>query len=177
MPNPSLEPPASSKATNQDLKDMVVICTFKIKKKAKIRKIGVSKTNQNIQIKIMIPNPSQEHPASSKAPNQDLKDMDVLCTFKIKIEGQYSEQWCIKDYWPYINQDPDAKPQQANIWIMGAPKASDHIQIKNKIPKLSQEPPVSSKAPNQDLKDTDVLCTFKIIVNSQNSNNRCIKDQ
>ena len=26
---------------------------------------------------------------SSKAPNEDLKDMDVLCTFKIKIEPKF----------------------------------------------------------------------------------------
>ena len=32
-----------------------------------------------------MPNPSQEPPASSKAPNEDLKYMDVLCTLKIKI--------------------------------------------------------------------------------------------
>ena len=31
MPNPSQEPPASSKAPNEDLKDMDVLCTFKIK--------------------------------------------------------------------------------------------------------------------------------------------------
>ena len=36
-----------------------------------------SKTSDNIQIKIKMPNPSQEPPASSKAQNQDLKNMDV----------------------------------------------------------------------------------------------------
>ena len=36
---------------------------------------------------IKMPNPSQEPPAPTKALNQDLKDMDVLCTFKIKIES------------------------------------------------------------------------------------------
>ena len=50
--------------------------------------IGVLKTSGHIQIKIKMPNPSQEPPASSKAPNQDLKDIDVLCTTKIKIESQ-----------------------------------------------------------------------------------------
>ena len=30
MPNPSHEPPASSRAHNQDLKDMKVLCNFKI---------------------------------------------------------------------------------------------------------------------------------------------------
>ena len=32
-------------------------------------------------------NLGQELPASSKAPNPDLKDMDVLCKFKINIES------------------------------------------------------------------------------------------
>ena len=50
--------------------------------------MGVSKTSDHIQIKIKMPNPSQEPPASSKAPNEDLKDIDVLYTFKIKIESQ-----------------------------------------------------------------------------------------
>merc|ERR1711954_311255 len=98
--------------------------------------MGVPKTSDHIQINIRMPNPSQEPPASSKAPNQDLKDMDVLCTFKIKIERQ--------------------------IRNMGVPKTSDHIQINIRMPNSSQEPPASSKAPNQDLKDMDVLCTFKI---------------
>ena len=39
-------------------------------------------------------NPSQEPPVSSKAPNQDLKNMDVLCTFKIKIESQNVDHGC-----------------------------------------------------------------------------------
>ena len=79
----------------------------------------VTKTSDHIKIIIKIPNPSQEPPASSKATNQDLKDMDVLCAFKIKIE--------------------------AKIWIKGIPTTSDHIQIKIKILNPSQEPPVSSK--------------------------------
>merc|ERR1711954_249692 len=94
MPNPSQEPPASSKALNQDLKDMDVLCTFKIKIESQIQNIGVPKTIDHIQIIIRMPNPSKEPPASSKAPNEDLKDMDVLCTFKIKIESQISEYVC-----------------------------------------------------------------------------------
>ena len=42
-------------------------------------------------------NPSQEPPVSSKAPNQDLKDMDVLCTFKFKIEPKFGT---------WVNQRP-----------------------------------------------------------------------
>ena len=60
--------------------------------RAKICIMGVSKTSDHIKIKIKMPNPSQEPPTSSKAPNEDLKDMDVLCTFKIKIESQNLEQ-------------------------------------------------------------------------------------
>ena len=51
----------------------------------------VSKTGEHIQIKIKMPNPSQESQASSKAWNQNFKDMDVLYTFKIKIESWYLE--------------------------------------------------------------------------------------
>jgi len=36
---------------------------------------------------IKMPNPSQEPPASFKAPNQDLKDMYILFTFKIKTDS------------------------------------------------------------------------------------------
>ena len=100
--------------------------------------MGISKTSDHIQIKIKMPNPNQEPPASSKAQNLDFKEMEVLCTFKIQIEKK--------------NQD------------MGIAKSSVNIQIKIKTPKQSQEHPVSFKAPNKDLKDMDVLCTFKIKV-------------
>ena len=66
--------------------------------------MGISKTSDHNQIKIKMPNPIHEHPASFKPPNEDLKDMDVLCTFKIKIESQNSE---------YV-----------------VPKTSDHIQTR-----------------------------------------------
>ena len=38
--------------------------------------MGVSKTNYHIKIKIKTQKHSQEPPASSKAPNEDLKNMD-----------------------------------------------------------------------------------------------------
>ena len=50
---------------------------------------------------------------------------------------------------------------------LGVPKTCDHIQIKIKIPNHSQEPLASSKAQNQDFKDMDVLCTFKIMIGTQ----------
>ena len=53
--------------------------------------MNVAKTSDHIKIKIKMSNPSQEPSVSSKAPYQDLKDMDVLCTFKIKIESQNLE--------------------------------------------------------------------------------------
>ena len=92
--------------------------------------MGVQNTSDHIQIKIEMPNSSQEPPASSKAPKEELKDMDDLCTLKIKIDNQNWELGCIKDRpYPYLNQ----------------------------YKKNTKETPVSSKAPNQDKKDMDVL--------------------
>ena len=59
--------------------------------------MGVSKTSDHIQIKMKIPNPSKKYPASSKTPNEDLKDNEVLCTFKMKIESQTLDLGFIKD--------------------------------------------------------------------------------
>ena len=103
----------------------------KSRERAKIWNIGIPKTSDHILIKIKMPDPCQEPPASSKAPKEDLKDMDVLYTFKIKIESQNSD-YC-------------------------ASKTSDHTQIKIKMANPRQEPPASSKAPNQDLNDLYVL--------------------
>ena len=58
----------------------------KSKWRTKNQNKGVSKTIDHIKIKIKVPNPSQEPPASSKAPTKDLKDIDVFCTVKIKIK-------------------------------------------------------------------------------------------
>ena len=63
---------------------------------------------------IKMSNINQEPPASLKALNHDLKDMDVLCIFTIKIESQNLEHGSIKN--------------------------SDHIQIMIKMPNLRQEP-------------------------------------
>ena len=65
--------------------------------RAKIKNMGVPKSSNHIKIKIKMPNSSQEPPTSPKTPNQDLKDMDVLCTFKIKIDKQNLEHDCTKD--------------------------------------------------------------------------------
>ena len=96
--------------------DMDILCNLKIKIERQIRKIGVSNTSDHIQIKIKMPNPGQEPPASSNAYNQNLKDIDVLFTFKIKIESH----------------------------IMGVSKTSENIQIKIKMPNPCEEPPASS---------------------------------
>ena len=112
--------------------------------------MGISKTSDHIQIKIKMPNPSQEPPGSPKAPNEDLKEMDVLCTFKIMIESQNLDHGCIKDLWPYATQYQDAKSHSGS--------------------------PASSEAPNDDLKEMDVICTFKIMIESQNLDHGFIKD-
>ena len=59
--------------------------------------MGVSKNSDHIQFKIKMQNPSQEPPASSKAANDDFRDIDVLRTFKIKIESQNWDHGYAKD--------------------------------------------------------------------------------
>ena len=75
--------------------------------------MGISKTNDHIQLMIKIPTPSQEPPASPKAPNEDLKEMDVLCTFEIKLESHNL----------YLNQGKDVKPQPGTSRILQSPKS------------------------------------------------------
>merc|ERR1712239_81261 len=96
MPNPTHEAPASSKAPNEDLKDMDVLCTFKIKIKSQNFDHNIIKTSDHIKIKIKMPNPSQEHPASSKASNEDLKGHGCFLHLQIKIESQNSDHGYIK---------------------------------------------------------------------------------
>ena len=158
----------------------------------------------HIQIKIKKQYPSQEPPSSSRAPNEDLKDMDVLCTFKIKLERQNSDHWCNIEHWSYPNQDQDAKPQSENSSVLQIPKwghkghwCSLHFQnqdqepslehgcIKGQLPYPNYDHDAKPKSgassilqsPNEDLIDMDVLGTFKIKMQSQNLDHGCIKDQ
>ena len=78
----------SAKATNKDLDYMDVLCTFKIKKENHNLDHGCIKDQYYIKIKITMPNPSQEPQVFSKVPNEDFKDIDVLCTFKINLESK-----------------------------------------------------------------------------------------
>ena len=94
----------------------------KSRQSAFIQNSVVPKTSDNIQIKIKMPNSSQEPPVSSTAPNEDPKDMDVLCTFKIEIGSQNLDHGFSKDQWPYPNRNQDAKPQSGNFSILQSPK-------------------------------------------------------
>ena len=89
---------------------MDVLCTFKIKIKSHTLEHMCITDQWSYPYQDMILNLSNEPPASSKAPNQALKDMDVLCTFKIKIKSKNSDHEYIKDQWPYPNQDHDKRP-------------------------------------------------------------------
>ena len=78
----------------------------------------LSKILDHIPIKIKMPNPNQEPPVSSKALNENLKDMNVLCTFKIKIELKFG------------------------AWLYQTPVTSDQIKIRFQTPvKNLQHPP------------------------------------
>ena len=74
-------------------------------RKPKWKIMDVPKNSGHIQIKIKMTNPSQEPPVFSKVSYQDFKDIDVLYTFKIKIESQILEHECIKDRRPYPDHD------------------------------------------------------------------------
>merc|ERR1711954_193254 len=89
---------------------------------AKISIMSLSNTSDYFQIKIKMPNPSQETPVSSKTPNEDLNDMDDLLTFKIKIKSRNFDHGCIINHLPYPNQDQDAKPQSGTSNILQSPK-------------------------------------------------------
>ena len=82
----------------------------------------VLKTNHHIQIKIKMLNPSQELPVSSKATNENLKDKDVLCTFKTKKESKDLDHGYIKDQWSYPYQDQYAKFKSGTSSILQSPK-------------------------------------------------------
>ena len=91
MLNPRQEHPASSKAPNKNLKDINVFCPLKIKIENQNQIMGLLNTSDNIQIKMKMPNPCQEHPASSKVSKEDSMDIDVLYIFNIKITNPYRE--------------------------------------------------------------------------------------
>ena len=95
----------------------------KWRERAKILIMVVSKISDHIQLKIKMPNPSQESQVSSKATNEDIQDMDALCIFKVKIESQNLGHGCIKDQWPYPNQDQDAKPQSGTSGVLKSQKS------------------------------------------------------
>ena len=95
----------------------------KSRKRAEIQIMGISKTSDHIQIMIKMSKASQEPPATSKALNQDFKDMNVLCTSKIKIKSRKSDHGWIIDQGPYPNHDQDPKPQSGTSSILQSPKS------------------------------------------------------
>ena len=60
---------------------------------------------------------------------------------------------------------------------MNVPKTSDHIEINIQKSNHDQDPPVHSKALNQDLKDMDIFCTCIINIESRYLDHSCFKDQ
>ena len=113
------------------------VCSLHLQNKDRepIHVMGISKTSDHIQIKIKMPNLSQEPPASSKAYNQGLNDIDDLCTLKSKIKGQNFKHWCVKDQTQYPNQDQYSKPQLGTSSVLQSLKSllkenrcSFHIQ-------------------------------------------------
>ena len=94
-----------------------------------------------------MPYPSHEPVVSSRAINLDLKDIDVLCTFKINIESQNTDHGCIKDQWPYSNQEKDAKPPVSYRAPSQKPPASSKAQIRTYRTWWFFAPPISRWEP------------------------------
>ena len=148
--NPSQEPPASSETPNQELNDMDVPSPSNSRQRPEIWNMGVSRTSDHIQIKIKMPNPSHELPVSSKSLSQNLNDMEVLY---------------------FQNQDREKK---CGTWVYQTPVTISRSDQDAKHQSGTSSP---KKAPNQDLKDMDVLCAFKVKIESQNSAYGCTKEQ
>ena len=120
VPNPNQEPSASSKAPNQDLKDMDVLCTFKISLEEKNCIRGLSNFKNHIKIMIKMPNFNPDPSASTNAVNLDLKEIDALCPFQINLVSQ--------------KQNRDLSNLRS------------HIKVMIKMQNPNEEPPASSKA-------------------------------
>ena len=143
MPNLRQEFPASFKSPNQGLKNIDVLCTFKIKIVSQNSKHGSTKDQQPYQNQNSEANLKSGPSSLLQTPKLGLKNIDVLCTFKINTEKQNLEHGCINDQWPYPNQDPNAKPQSGNSSILQSPKwglkghgCSLHLQNQDREPKF-----------------------------------------
>ena len=139
MPNPSQQPPGSSKAPNEDLKDLDFLCTFKIKVESQNSDHGYIKDQWPYPNQYLDAKPQSGTSSVLQSPKWGLKGHDVLCTLKIKIESQNLDCGCIKDQWPYMNQDKDAKPHSGISSIPQSSKlgygCSLHLQIQDREPK------------------------------------------
>ena len=106
IPNPNMEPPPSSKAPNQDSKNMEVLCTFK--RYLECLQLDGGSINDDQGVK--------SHSRNScipKAPNQDFMDKDVLYPFKINLVRQNLNLGPIKFQDLCQIHDQDAKPLKA----------------------------------------------------------------
>ena len=140
--------------------------------RAKIWNMGVPKTNDHIQIKIKIPDPSQEPPACTYTINleREIQNMDASKTsariqINIKIlnlsqKPPASYKAPNKTYRTWGFFAPSKSRQRAKILSKSVSKTSDHIKIKIKGKNPSQEIPASFKALNWDYNYIDALCTF-----------------
>ena len=105
--------------------------------------MGISNISDHIHIKIKMPNPSQEAPVSSKVSTKDWKDMDILCTFKMKKGSKNLDHGCIRDQWPDANQNQDAKHHSGTSIVLQRPQTglkgywwSLHLQNQDREPRF-----------------------------------------
>ena len=129
----------------------------------------------------MMKNPSRVPLATSKDQNYDFKDIDVLCTFKMKIESHIYKLWCtssvlqspksgLKEHWCSLHLQNQDREQKFRSWVYQRPVTISHSKSRSRTSSILQ----SQKSR---LKGQDVLCIFNIKIESQNSEHRCTKDQ
>ena len=104
---------------------------------------GLSNLKDYIPVMIKMPNQNQNLSASFKAPNHDLKDMEVLCAFKINLESQKLDEGSVKAQGLYPDHDQDSKSQSGISSVLKSPKSglighggSLHCQNQLKVPKF-----------------------------------------
>ena len=90
----------------------------KLRKRAKTQTMGVSKTRDHIQIKITIPNPYNVF----QCPKVGLNGLECSLHLQYQDREPKSDHGCIKDHWPYPNDNKDAKPQSGPSSILQSPK-------------------------------------------------------
>ena len=151
MPNSSQEPTESSKAPNKDLKNMDVLCNFKMKLESRNSEHG-----------------QWQWPCLNQ--DQDAKPLSGTSSV------HQSPKWGLKGHGCTLHlQNQDREPKFGS-WVYQRPVTISKSRSRCQTPGRNLQHPPTHQSQNKDLKDMGVLCIFKIKLQSLNLDHRCIKD-